>query len=49
MMMDPPAFLTPHTRRELKSARQNQNRINLLAGFKIMQHGQPVPDASEQE
>jgi len=49
MMMDLPAFLTPHTRRQFKSAGQNQNRIDLLASLKMMQNRQPVPDAREQE
>ncbi|MEX6667394.1 hypothetical protein [Pseudomonas sp. W2-17] len=49
MMMDLAALLSPRTRRQFKGAGQNQNRIDLLASFKIMQNGQPVPDTSEQE
>ncbi|WP_455914965.1 hypothetical protein [Pseudomonas syringae] len=49
MMMDLAALLSPQNRRLFKSAGQNQNRIDLLASFKMMQNRQPVPDASEQE
>ncbi|UZJ59241.1 hypothetical protein OKW98_22210 [Pseudomonas sp. KU26590] len=49
MMMDLAALLSPHTLSLFKSAEQNQNRIDLLASFKIMQNAQHVPDASEQE
>ena len=49
MMMDLAALLSPHTRRQFKSAGQNQNRIDLLASLKMMQNRQPVPDAREQE
>jgi hypothetical protein len=49
MMMDLAALLSPQNRRLFKTAEQNQNRIGLLASFKIMQNGQHAPDASEQE
>jgi hypothetical protein len=49
MMMDLAALLSLHIRRQFKSTGQKQNRIGLLSSFKLMQNGQHVPDASEQE
>ena len=49
MMMDLAALLSLQNRRLFKSTGQKQNLIGLLASFKLMQNGQPVPDASEQE
>ena len=49
MMMDLAALLSLHIRRQFKSTGQKQNRIGLLSSFKLMQNGQPEPDASEQE